>query len=199
MKTTPVASFDWSGAYLGADAGGSFGSYTQFSDGDGVKVDVSRFIGGVYAGYNWQVSNFVAGLEVDISNGPKGTTPQGTTGPDWSCKTGDCNADITYYGTVRARLGYAIDRALIYGTGGFAYGRSSGGTFNSNQQGHGMNTGWTLGGGAEYAFTRHIVARAEYLHVDLGDIKFGAGVGGGPRFRGRGSFDTIRVGIAYKF
>jgi outer membrane immunogenic protein len=195
----PVASFNWSGAYIGADAGGSFGNYTQFDgDGDGVKIDMSRFTGGVYAGYNWQINNFVLGLEADISNGPKGKTSQGQRGPAWICGTGDCNAAITYYGTVRARLAYAIDRTLVYGTGGFAYGRSEGGIYDSDQQGQGMNTGWTLGGGLEYAFTQHIVARAEYLHVDLGDIKFGEGIGGS-RFRGRGSFDTIRLGIAYKF
>lgn len=197
--SAPAAAYNWSGAYIGLDAGGSFGNYTQFDDnGRGVKIDVSRFTGGVYTGYNWQISNFVAGLEADISNGPKGITRRGTSGPYWHCGTGDCDADITYYGTVRARFGYAINRTLIYGTGGFAYGRSSGGIFDSDQQGHGMNTGWTLGGGAEYAFTQHIVARAEYLHVDLGDIKFGEGYGGS-RFRGHGSFDTVRVGIAYKF
>lgn len=63
----------------------------------GVKIDVSRFTGGIYTVYNWQISNIVAGLEADLSNGPKGIMRQGTIGPYWHCGTGDCDADITYY------------------------------------------------------------------------------------------------------
>ncbi len=198
-ENLPVVS--WTGGYVGLDAGGSFGKYTQFSDaGDGVGIRVSSFTGGVYGGYNFQFDNIVAGVEADISNGPSGTIKQGTQGPQWWwCTTGDCNAKIEYYGTVRGRLGYAVDRFMVYGTAGFAYGKSKGGIYNSVQQGSGTSTGWTAGGGAEYAFNSNWLARAEYLHVNLGDIKFGQGGSPQDRFRARGSFDTVRLGLAYKF
>lgn len=76
-----------------------------------------------------------------------------------------------WFGTVRARLVFAFDRALIYVAGGFAYG--------GNDEGNGFNgfindnddtrTGWALGGGFEYAFTNNLSAGIEGLWVSLDD------------------------------
>jgi outer membrane immunogenic protein len=198
----PVAStYNWTGGYIGIQAGGSWGNYHQFSTdgGEGVGVRVSNFTGGAYGGYNWQFDNVVVGVEADISNGPSGSTAQGSSGPHWVCGTGDCNVKIDYYGTVRGRLGYAVNNFLIYGTGGLAYGHARGGIEDSVQEGSGTRVGWTAGVGADYAFNANWVARAEYLHVDLGDLKFGSGNGLNVDFKGSGSFDTVRVGLAYKF
>jgi len=195
-----LSSYDWTGLYIGAHVGGAFGSYTQFSaSGTGVDVDVDGVIGGVAIGYNWQFGNIVAGIEADIQNGPKGETAQGTAGPFWSCNTGACNVDIQYYGTLRARLGFAADRALIYATGGLAYGGVDGGIFNSAQQGSGTATGYAVGGGLEYAFTDNWLVKGEYMFVDLGDIPFGTGVAPTEAFEGDGSFSTIKLGVSYKF
>lgn len=200
MEEAPVG-FSWTGAYVGAFAGYNWGDYRQFSAaGVGVNVDVDGFAGGAFVGYNFQFSNnIVVGAEADISTGLDGTTAQGTAGPFWSCNTGACNTDIDWYATIRARLGYAIDRFHVYGTGGLAIARADGGIFNSAQQGvsH-TETGWTAGAGLEYAFTNNIFVRGEYLHVDLGNIRFGTGVGT-EAFNGDGDFDTVRLGVAYKF
>lgn len=200
MEEAPIG-FSWTGGYIGVQAGYGWGDYRQFSaSGVGVNVDVDGFAGGAFVGYNYQLSNnIVLGAEADISTGLDGETAQGTAGPFWSCSTGACNTDIDWFATIRARLGYAMDRFHVYGTGGLAVARQSGGIYNSAQQGTTQTeTGWALGAGLEYAFTDNIIVRGEYLHVDLGDIRFGTGLGT-EAFEGDGDFDTVRLGVAYKF
>lgn len=195
----PISVYDWSGFYVGAHAGYALGDYTLFSgDEDGPPVDVDGLVGGATIGYNWQLENFVFGLEADISNGPDGITPQGTLTPGWSCRSGDCNAEIEYFGTVRGRIGVAVDRWLIYGTAGYAYGEVEGGIEDSEQQGGGSADGWAAGLGTEYGWTQNWTTKIEYLHVDLGDIPFGTGDPSVP-FEGDGDFDVVRLGINYKF
>jgi outer membrane immunogenic protein len=74
---------------------------------------------------------------------------------------------IDWFGTVRGRVGYAMDRALIYGTGGLAFGsvenRYLDGPANSFSE-KCTQTGWTAGAGIEYAFDDHWSAKAEYLY-----------------------------------
>ena len=94
-------------------------------------------------------------------------------------------SEVTGFGTVRARLGYAWDRTLIYATGGWAYGRArnsisdirlcgvvGGGTGcvwgDGASRSLNYSSGWTLGAGLEYAFTNNLSAKIEYLYVDLG-------------------------------
>lgn len=194
----PVAAYDWTGLYVGGTLGYGWGSYTPFdATGNGPSIDVDNFLYGGLIGYNWQHNNLVFGLEADIQNGPDGITAQGTSGPTWSCNTGDCNADINYWGSVRGRLGFAHNEWLFYGTGGWAYGDVDGGIFNSDQQGGGSADGWAAGAGIEWGY-QNWSARVEYLHVDLGDIPFGTGSGSNP-FKGDGDFDVVRFGVTYRF
>jgi hypothetical protein len=96
------------------------------------------------------------------------------------------------FGTVRARLGVLpTDRLLVYGTGGFAYGRikenvtltsaatvgvvNVAGDFNCTAgqtcfagSSSRVATGWTAGFGTEYAFSSNITAKVEYAYVNLG-------------------------------
>jgi outer membrane immunogenic protein len=195
--TSPV--HDWTGFYIGGILGYAWGDYTLFSaSGRGPSVDVDGAVGGGTVGFNWQRNSWVFGIEADISSGPDGANPQGTGGPFWFCGTGDCNADIEYFGTVRARAGMTAQQWLFYVTGGYAYGHVEGGIFNSAQQGSGTAHGWTVGLGTEVAFSPNWSGKAEYLHVDLGDIPFGTGIGAEP-FEGDGDFDVVRIGVNYRF
>ena len=79
--------------------------------------------------------------------------------------------------TVRGRIGIPFDHFLIYGTGGVAladvsmnqavtvgnFGQFAGSADKTK-------TGWTLGGGAEYALCNNITVKAEALWFDLGSI-----------------------------
>ncbi len=193
--SSPGNANNWDGPYLGITMGGAYGDYTLFSpSGLGPDVDVDDIVGGATIGINLSAgSGFLLGIEADISSGPDGVTSQGTAGPFWSCNSGACNADIEYFGTVRARLGFTSGNMLIFATGGYAYGDVEGGILNSAQQGSGSASGWAAGLGIEGAWSQ-LSLKLEYLHVDLGDIPFGRGIGTEP-FEGDGDFDVIRIGI----
>ncbi|MFN3481509.1 MAG: outer membrane protein [Rhabdaerophilum calidifontis] len=188
-KSAPVAPafsavpvFTWTGFYVGAHAGYGFGSTT--STGAGGFNDPDGFVGGAQIGYNHQIDRLVLGLEADLS-----WTDLNSRGP--GIGAGASKADLNYLGTVRARVGFAVDRFMPYVTGGLAYGGS-----DVSIPGVGSRDttriGWTVGGGVEYAFTNNWTARIEGLYVDLekdnvGTAKVGHEIG------------IIRAGVNYKF
>ena len=168
----PAPIFTWTGFYLGANAGYGWGEADYSSDIDG-------FLGGIQAGYNFQLSGpFVIGVEADIQY----------SNIESSVFT------LDYFGTVRARAGFAVDQFLLYGTGGLAYGR---GTYElgglSNDQ---TNIGWTVGDGAEYAIDMNWSVKAEYLYVDLGSETYTTVAG--PIDVGLTS-NILRAGVNYRF
>jgi outer membrane immunogenic protein len=115
------------------------------------------------------------------------------------------SSKLTSLGTVRGRIGYAFDRALLYATGGFAYGHVEN-KFNfpidpnstSGLSTSGTRTGWTVGGGLEYAITNNWTVRAEGLYVDLGKSTSGPNCTG-CRFGFKNTYALGRVGLNYKF
>ncbi|WP_372441224.1 outer membrane protein [Microvirga arvi] len=136
-------------------------------------------------GYNYQIGSFVLGLETDIQYADIGGD---TSIPGLDSDDNDDN----WFGTVRARVGYAFDRALVYATGGLAYGKISNGFSNSDD----TSVGWTLGAGVEYAFTDNLTAKVEGLYVNLeqddDDLSVTAG-------SDETEFSVIRAGLNYKF
>jgi outer membrane immunogenic protein len=103
-----------------------------------------------------------------------------------------CETKNTWLGTVRGRLGYAIDRFMPYVTGGLAVG-----DIKNNISGIGSasdtKAGWTVGGGLEYAFNGPWSAKVEYLYVDLG--RGGAIAGSDAKFQ----TNIVRAGLNYRF
>jgi outer membrane immunogenic protein len=183
-KAAPIPyqrAYDWTGFYIGVNAGGGWANATSdFSIGalaPFASVDNSLFgaIGGAQAGMNWQSGAFVFGLEADFqASGLKG-------GLDAPCPPVVCagliasfDQKMPWFGTARVRAGYAQDAWLIYATGGYAYARfetdafaSAGGVAVSLSQSETLG-GWTAGGGIEVAFSRNWTARVEYLYLDFG-------------------------------
>lgn len=162
----------WTGFYLGANLGYGWGSAGWTSP--------TGILGGVQAGYNWQFagSPVVLGLEADF---------------DWTAiSAGPYSLDNL--GTVRARVGFAFERILAYGTVGLAYGQGQFEVWGlSNSQSH---TGWTIGAGAEYALDRNWSARAEYLYIDLGSSTYNS-IAGPVSIGYDGSI--LRAGVNYRF
>lgn len=196
--------FNWTGFYVGASVGIA-GQNTHMDDTvNGIfqfPVDFrnSGFIGGGNVGYNWQVApNWVLGLETDIS----GISIDETTN---LFGTVNFSSRLDALGTVRARAGYAFDRVLLYATGGLAYGHvknaglapadpTFGGTSDKWQ------SGWTAGGGVEYAFLPNWTVRVEGLYVDLGSSNVDFSVGANScRFAFRNRYKIGRLGVNYKF
>lgn len=164
VSTEPVVvepvGFEWTGFYVGLNGGYLWGNsrlFEGFETTDSFSMD--GFVGGAQAGYNFQTGAWVFGVETDIQY----SDASGTT--NVNCFA--CTSEIDWFGTLRARGGYAFDNALIYATGGLAYGgvtaTAPGSPFNISE----TETGWTAGAGFEYAFTPNWTAKAEYLYMDL--------------------------------
>jgi outer membrane immunogenic protein len=149
----PYTAFSWAGLYLGANLGYQFGSVSNSGG-----VDPNGFMGGLQVGYNWQTGQFVYGIEGDI---------QFSAADD---SAGGRKFLNPWFGTVRGRLGYAMNNILFYGTGGLAYGQGELETAIGNES-H-SHFGWTVGVGAEVALARNWSARAEYLFVNLTDERY---------------------------
>ncbi|MGO4404403.1 outer membrane protein [Bosea sp. RAF48] len=167
-----VPVFTWTGFYIGLNAGVGWTNSrdvivtgpTAASSGilSGGGGDGS-FVGGGQIGYNWQSGAIVYGLETDIQYVDVGGRV--AWGPyTWWGNGGGNNGG--YLGTVRARVGYAFDRTLIYVTGGLAYGGLNSNPLTGNNT---SNVGWTLGGGVEYAFTNNWSVKVEGLYVETSE------------------------------
>ena len=115
--------------------------------------------------------------------------------------------------TVRARLGYTFidNRALLYATGGWAVGHVKNAVTSPFFGGKGVTSsfssdkwksGWTAGGGLEYAITPNTwTVRVEALYVDLGNTTIDApGLGNsGCRFGFKNRYLIGRFGLNYKY
>ncbi len=246
MKAPPPAPapavYDWSGFYIGGTAGGAWtdagvglnpvnGAIPNYPTGDlpalialgSPSLKEANAIFGGKLGYNLQSSAWVFGLEGDLSsfrfNRSAATTGDPFAGdppPDFAAF--NSQAATTWLATLRPRLGFAVDRALFYGTAGVAFGNVS---FSSTETDHSpwgggadgraassasqTKVGWTVGAGVDYALAANWVLSVEYLHVDLGSIK-----ASGVETSGNGSSATLnfstwvtsdlaRVGVGYKF
>ena len=232
----PLPVFTWTGAYFGINAGyitstnesvntaGSFranngaqtGSYTST-----FKQQRDGFTGGGQVGYNYQFtpgSGFVVGVEADAAYTDLRRSSSFNSiigGTNTFRQSGD------YLGTVRGRVGYAVDRTLFYATGGFAY---AGDTYRASlsQTAAGsvyfgsrarLDTGYAVGGGIEYALptdsvlnvfhSSAVTVKGEVLYYDLGSrtipvlpVRGGASIFA-TRFQNEGVLG--RVGVNYKF
>ncbi|MBO1906903.1 porin family protein [Microvirga sp. 3-52] len=190
--------FTWTGFYAGLNAGYGWnvGDSRYYDPAFRNGKRSGGFIGGAQAGYNYQFGMFVGGLETDLQYaavGNKGASYGTTYYP------GDSDG---FFGTIRARVGVAFDRALVYGTGGFAYGDIGGNRgydpLLGYHSGDEVNWGWTLGGGVEYAITNNFTAKVEGLYVDL-DTKDNYTLGGRVNVDRDAEFGVLRAGVNYKF
>lgn len=186
----------------------------------------SGVIGGGHLGYNITTRGVVLGLEADImASDVKGETSLSGSAGGGASGTASIGmvSSLDYLGTVRARIGAPImeGRFMPFVTGGFAYGRVktklygtisgslSGASSSVNLAGdnsyHSDRTGWVLGGGADYALSRNLIFRAEYLYTDLGTNTvtnpslslLGAGIDAHVQMKT--TANILRVGLSYHF
>ncbi|WP_029876682.1 outer membrane protein [Xanthobacter sp. 126] len=191
----PVQVFSWTGFYIGGNVGWGWADntydYTPFASPTySYSPGTSNgFIGGFQLGYNYQfANNVVLGAEADF---------------DWadisSSKTFTAaviNQKVDYFGTIRARLGYAMDRFLPYITGGAAWANlkytDPYGFSDSN-----LKWGWTAGAGVEYAITNNWTVKAEYLYLGFDNSK--TNYANGDQLSVGSNIQTAKVGVNYKF
>ncbi|MBP0617308.1 outer membrane protein [Jiella mangrovi] len=190
MVIEPIAqTTTWTGLNLGVQAGGVFGhngdasfdtgGNAAFGEGDVDGDDTGNFIGGANIGYDYQFqNNVVLGAVADFNyiNRKKDTSYTTPDGSEFSSET-----KLNYLGTVRARLGYAMDNVLFYGTGGLAYGDVKQSTstpstaagsefadydFTTDSDKH--SVGYAVGAGVDYMATQNLSFGVEYLYTNLG-------------------------------
>jgi outer membrane immunogenic protein len=201
------APLTWRGFYIGANGGYAFDGDNKNpveTAGGGVSlpaVDINGGFGGGQIGYNWQDGNWVWSVETDIQGGKINGQRNYSVAPASPVQS---NVDVDYFGTIRARLGVAYDRALLYATGGFAYGnvnykiRDAGGASLFRRDD--VQTGYVLGGGLEYKMAHDWSWKVEYQYIDLGNFTVardpsGAIIAGITVNNATANFQTIRVGL----
>ena len=239
----PVAqAYNWTGFYIGGTVGAVWGnanqSYSQtagapFSAVQMVPVNFgttvsARFVGGVHAGYNWQVApTWVIGVEGDFSGYAGGDHNSGLVhavgndGIPLPIAPGN-NIQMSYgeqwSGSIRGRAGYAMNNWLLYATGGVAFAdiNYSGGVVSTARVGSiqtgvpsKVETGWVAGAGVEWApMQSNWVVRAEYLYYGFPSRTLvapcsactpGAFDGPGVFTWSHNDYQTVRVGLSYKF
>jgi outer membrane immunogenic protein len=189
--------YNWGGIYFGINGGYGFGqSNWTVPGGGGVAAgttgnfNINGYAVGGTIGANLQADAFVFGIEGDID-------AMGMKGSSNTCAPVSCQTQDTWLSTVRARVGYAADRVLFYGTAGGAFGNILANTNNNTSFASANKAGWTAGAGLEAAFADNWTARVEYLFVDLSNASFNLPAGGPATVK----FDAnlIRLGIDYKF
>jgi outer membrane immunogenic protein len=197
----PPPAFTWSGVYIGAQVGygwGTSGAYDTTAPSPIGTYSTSGVVGGGHIGYNYQISQFVFGLEGDMN----ASTENGSTVDGVDIPGNVLTIHKNYDASIRGRIGYAFDRVLIYATGGGAYGdfRTSysapgafDGDFNDGR------FGWTVGGGIEYAIDNNWSVRAEYRYTDYGHINDLAINTYGDNISQHLRDNRVQVGFSYKF
>jgi outer membrane immunogenic protein len=190
LKAPPAmpAPFSWTGFYIGGHAGCGWAgapSITGFNTDDAADIfthsteSASGCFSGGQIGFDYQFAGgFVFGVLGDISFGKISSFNQSTEdAASLLAESTGWESKLTSFGTARGRLGYAINGGLPvigglgwmpYVTGGWAWGRNKissqadAGTFTSDTQ---SLSGWTIGGGIEYAITPSLSWKGEYLYT----------------------------------
>jgi outer membrane immunogenic protein len=229
----PIATvWNWTGFYVGLNAGGGFGRTGASETGIpetgalaivasanyGLNHDLTGGFGGAQAGYNWQVTNWVWGVEADIQGADirgRGTLTgafvaqrDGTPALPGNFVT--ASEKIDYFGTARLRAGFlATPALLLYGTGGLAWADvKTSGQFHYATPvdyigtGSRIQAGWTVGAGAEWKLASNWSIKGEYLYYDLGHVSDLSNISI-PPFQSRFDYNVrgslARVGFNYQF
>jgi outer membrane immunogenic protein len=169
-----ISAYSWSGPYLGVNLGYQWGTTSNN------PTRPSGVAGGGQAGYNWQTGQFVLGGEADIQ-----LSSASDTFAPWKFSN-------PWFGTARARVGFALNQVLLYGTLGVAFaGLIADVTGLTESRTH---VGWTGGGGIEVGITSNVSAKVEYLFVDLSDRAYSL-TGSTSAIKSH----LVRLGVNYRF
>ncbi|MDB5617555.1 outer membrane protein [Tardiphaga sp.] len=176
-KAPSVAVYDWTGFYLGVNAGIGLGRNRAIHDTplgtDSLYLAPQGAFGGGQVGYNWQAGSLVYGFEADIQGAELSDDRTNVGGPLLATAY---SQKIDWFGTVRGRVGLATGPVLSYVTGGYAYGNVKtsiteagiGTVFSSNK----MQNGWVVGSGVEAALGGNWTGKIEYLYLNMGNNSY---------------------------
>ena len=204
----------WTGFYIGANAGGGIGNATSDFSALGstfasVDNSLTGGVAGAQAGYNWQSGPILYGVETDIQwSNAKGTlSAPCVPGLCGMALTANYSQEVSWFGTVRGRIGYASNGWLLYGTAGFAYGQvetsanASAGPASATFSAKDFVDGWTAGGGIEVQIAPRWSVKGEYLFADLGRTNHSFAITGLPTLTDSAhvTLNIIRAGVNFRF
>ena len=212
-----VPIYNWSGIYIGGNVGAAFDSQAAPNNfiatgpfagapTGAVSHNSTGIAAGGQIGVNFQNGPWVFGLEGDADWLSNKATTHGSNATSSNQHT----FTLDMLSTVRGRVGYAFDRALLYGTGGFAMGDYSTtrtqltGTVGTATPGTAetfstLRLGWTAGGGIEYALGENWTVRAEYLFVDLEKLTYRFPLANITQAAPNEYVQVVRAGFNFKF
>lgn len=211
------APFSWNGFYVGLHAGYGWarGDVVGIRQGGAFRGDIGSveprgFVGGGQVGYNLQYGSLVYGIEGDISFSSANARTAGLAAAPALFSTARAKEDV--FGSIRARFGFAADRALFYVTGGVGFTNvkyslttgalAAGGVPAWSGSSNSTRVGWVAGAGIEYAITNNVTARLEGLYYDLRRYTVRTTVlplGGPATTQSTQSHGLVRLGLNYKF
>jgi outer membrane immunogenic protein len=224
----PAPAYSWTGWYVGLNAGAGWGTTDprfSFSDTSGTgyagylaaggfplaSLSPNGPFGGAQIGYNYQLANWVAGVEADFQGAALNASLSGVTTPlGFVSGTETVEHDLDWFGTLRGRVGFAENNWLFYGTGGLIYGgvrsvitQSATNTYFATNSDNVVRTGPTVGGGIEVGLGKWS-AKLEYLYYDMGRDTVtiaGTGVFTGIVYSGsqRTQGQLVRAGLNYRY
>jgi outer membrane immunogenic protein len=203
----PPSQYNWSGLYFGVNAGYGTGQ-TSWANAlqSTANFNINGALVGGTIGINYQAGAFVVGFEAD--GDWAGFQESNSSDPYCAAFTASCETKAPWLGTVRGRIGFAIDRLLIFGTAGGAFGEIKAGLSPPGLFDVTNGFGWTAGGGVEAGITENWTAKIEYLHVDLGNGSCNLSCGAIPTQTGGSTpipntvpltENLVRGGINYRF
>jgi outer membrane immunogenic protein len=209
--------YNWTGFYAGGNLGAGVGRMEFTATMPGLTASTSDeirgFVGGVQGGFNWQNGPLVAGIEADVQfshqrNGVNTTELQITNSMD-------------FFGTLRGRVGYAMDEWLFYLTAGGGYGSTQASMITTcvpppvpppgpvcastlpaagSFSGSDFSPFWVVGVGVETQIWDRWTGRIEYLYLQSGSISNPFAVSGGTLAVTKSVYDNvIRTGLNYHF
>jgi outer membrane immunogenic protein len=234
------AAFDWSGVYIGGHIGGGWekstfidpGASQIFANccvGNGLAggaaatdSNPSSFLGGVQAGWMYQIGRLVVGTDIDWSwtslNGSGvGNYPPVAAAPGFFASEA-YGVSTKWTGTATTVIGIARDRWMLYSKLGAAWAHheyslnitgSNGAAFGFGPPSvSDTRIGWTVGTGVKWALTNSWFLNVEYDYMDFGSKaqNFSAVCAGAcaanpstfnPTFNDR--ISEVKVGLNYKF
>ncbi|MGE0626300.1 MAG: outer membrane protein [Hyphomicrobiaceae bacterium] len=178
----PANAQNWSGIYIGANAGWADKSYDwafnpalPAADNQAYSLSNSDGIVGGHVGIQQQWGQFLLGIEAAYS-GSGAFDDDWTSRPRFGVGTADSLVKVGPIFTVGPRIGWAVSNQwLLFAGGGYATANihSTGRDSTTSAlipalEGGARHEGWYAGGGVEFALTRHIILGAEYQRVELG-------------------------------
>jgi outer membrane immunogenic protein len=201
--------YDWNGFYFGGFGGGGYGNHnvnnslgnTGFAPFTANYTSIGGVAGGE-AGYNWQSGSYMVGIEGDLYwSGIKGNDANQIAAGAFPIAAVDADS-LRWGGTVRARVGYTIDRWMFFFTGGYAFGdilhTNTAAGFPIDRFTVHAN-GLTGGGGIAYAITNNVIGKFEYRYTNFNGYNHPLPTNGVLPYTTETTYSVVTLGLDFKF